>query len=344
MTIIDEERLRGLAAVAARPAARPLDEVRARAGRLRRRRRAARGGAGVAAVLAVALVVPAVVGPGTPLVPLRPTALPRIPECNGVLTPQPLDSVPARVLYLMSLSPERRPITRAQGGPVRYQCPSSLPQAVLVDLGPGGRTVRALQITGPAAGQMNGDSSITRVHGRAARLITQPGQRLNLWWSEPDGSTWRVDSSGIAAADLARLVEALRFSTGRVAPSSLPKGYDLVRLLAPIGSRPGADWEVWYGRPATAPTEVQNVRIQVDQPAAPVESTAAMYPPGAVTFTQVRGHRAALYLGPFGRAVNWEAVGLSFTFIGPYDPPDLIERAGRLIRVDADDPRLAGFR
>jgi hypothetical protein len=365
MTMMDDERLRGLARVAPLRPARPLAEIRRRSSRLRRARRAGRLAAGGAALTAAALVTQVVVGPGPggggpigsalPFLTGAPANAARADCGVGRADLVRREDVSPALRQLLPADAMGRPLRQAWGRRIRLNCPPLVPAAVLVDFSADHSTARrGLAVWGPEA-VLSGDPRVAlRVRGRAGQLMTGSAAAgvLSVGWTESDGSRWVVNSSGLSRAQLLAAVDRLRLADGRVARTSLPGGYDETQFPRPVTSGESFVWDAQYGDQPSQPGDDLGVQLAVYQPTGASALTAAtLAAPGGVRFVDVNGARAAYSRvayppQPTGLGfLEWQtAGGVGFRLSGPLGLADLAALARRLQPVAADDPRLAGVR
>lgn len=356
MSTLDEERMHRLADVAPMGPARPLDQITSRGAQLRRYRRASVGSAttaGVAAVAAAALVLPGVWARGS-----SPPAADDdgAGSCDtGYAKLVDRASVPnLSYLFPSEAVGQRLDKVWARTEYFGENCPSSEPVATLMDYGRDGNTVdRAINVgimeplDDPSAKYDFGGEVPIDVRGVTGILGTDGEAHgiLQLRWTEPDGTMWKVLTNGLSRVEMVLVANDLEFDADRVVPGSLPTGYDQV-LYPDTPSAERRYWHVLYYSPTVSEDgDHDGVQLEVFTPAGPpVEAYAASGFAETARFGLVNGARA-FYDKPGERTATLEwntADGLSFRMSAELGFQEMIDLASQLERVSADDPRLDG--
>jgi hypothetical protein len=352
MTMQDEDRLRGLADLVPAREPRPLAEIRLRQRQLVRSRRVGRL-AGGGSLLAVALLAAQVVfggtGPfgGQVRILGTPATAGGVADCRGYAGMLERAQVPDELRYLLPGDAYGRPLTLAYGRSNWWNCPALLAQVVMVDLTADGSTARrALAVWGPDA-KHGGEVVVpARVRGRAGEFVTDQERAgvLVLRWSEPDGSTWVVDASGLSRAEVIATADGLRITARRVVPASLPRGYDRTRIAPVSAPELITTWSARYGEDPNGPGDESPVTLVASRPGAFAEGQAPLAAPGTARFVDINGMPATYTTSPTGNNwLDWRTPeGVSLNLSGPLDLPHLAALARQARRVAPDDPLLAG--
>jgi len=235
---------------------------------------------------------------------------------------------------------------------------SQLPTAlVLVDHVEGDRSriERAARLTGPIFGPFkayNGPvqepAEVRGVLGAVLFFTTaglspdRPADRLELYWTEPDGSSWILSATHVQKEELVRMAEGLVLDgTGEGPPAEAPNppaGYEVTWQL-PQRPEPLPDEEPWWTahtnqREGASRISVAATRQVVSRPAIGLATAGVSQ---SVQLLEVRGHPAVFLPGQ----LTWdESPGVQVRLTGNQDLATLVRVAESLEQVPPDDPRI----
>jgi hypothetical protein len=280
-------------------------------------------------------------------------------NCSGYTDHLPAEEADG-LRFLPTWLPDGQKITHAGARAnllARETC-SRMPTALVMIDGVEGdpsRIERAAVLKGPAAGAYRAVSGPGRervpvrgVLGVLVRPVMTPGEaptptarNRDLHWTEPDGSSWSLTSTGLSEDELIRLAEGLVLNGTPDGPPAAapdpPAGFEVVWQLP---QRPGPLPEkepLWVAPPGSA----GGVRLTVtrDAVAHPAIDGVVGGNPEDIRLLQVRGHTAVRNR----RFLLWdEAPGVRVQLHGNAvkDTDTLVRIAESLVPVPADDPRI----
>jgi len=175
-----------------------------------------------------------------------------------------------------------------------------------------------------------------QLRGTTAELLPLPGN-LMLSWTEPDGTRWVVQGSGLDQAAIVATLDDLVLQGTSVEPASVPAPWQQSHL--PDAASPYSDWtwQVEYG-PSGYTQDAPGIRLGVGPLVEPIATGVAR---GAdlYTFTRVNGHPATFFTD-LGGCVRWDEADLSYGVCGSQDMDLLVDLAEQVEHVATTDPRL----
>lgn len=175
-----------------------------------------------------------------------------------------------------------------------------------------------------------------QLRGTTAELLPLPGN-LMLSWTEPDGTRWVVQGSGLDEAAIVATLDGMVLEGASVNPASVPAPWQQSQL--PDATSPYSDWtwSVEYG-PSGYTQDPPGIRLGVGPLVEPI-ATGVARNADLYTFTRVNGHLAT-FQPDLGGCVRWDDAGLSYGVCGSPDMDLLINLAGQVEKVATTDPRL----
>ena len=330
----------------------PVEGVHRRAAAIRRGQRRTKVGVS-AGVLASALIVGGVLIPQSDNDPRTPATLQAASfiglarahadtgsDCGvsyGVNVPRQQWVNDPRAARLMAWIP-----AGATGEPVRgvnvhtdgITCLPLAPAAALYTETP----KQGLSLWAGVARPFRGEEGLqnVQVRGTTAELLPLPGN-LMLSWTEPDGTRWVVQGSGLDQAAIVATLDALVLGGTSVDSTSVPAPWQQSPLPEATASYSDWTWSVEYG-PSGYTQDPPGIRLGVGPLVEPIATGVAR---GAdlYTFTRVNGH-LAIFQADLGGCVRWDDAGLSYGVCGSQDMDRLVDLAEQAEKVAATDPRL----
>lgn len=327
----------GLDEFAERVRPRPVEEIRRRATEIRR-------GRGIGSVSAAAALT-AIVTVAPVVVPLGGGQVSSQVQANGcdygASSLVDRASLPWRYLFDGDTG-GRRLLWAAAERDDWGTCPLDYPVVTMVDLSADGtRPVRALSLA-PSHALVGRTPNSTGVRGVYGKFRYDPAtSSAALTWTEPDGTPWQANSSGIGQGDLLAAVNRLRLDGDQVAPASLPSGFEDVHISAMSPVRESTNWTAVYGDRMNSKDAVEVMVTSLPSMLAPASPAGRDLT--RLRFTKVGGVRA-MYTDVPGRSnsLTWVKDGVSFKITGPFGETELVAWASRLVSVSDTDPRLHG--
>ena len=365
--LLDEDALRHLARPddAVPAPLRPLSDVRRRARRLRLQRRTGVGLTGAAVGLAAASAFVAL--PDAPGRPSRAV----VPAASGTDLPVGCSTGYATVLEYADVPDLLYLPSQAAAGPLtgpvrprseRSDCPPERVDAVAAER-TGGTVTAALTVYGPDAAAIDNPlgprpgEDWTRfgvtAGGRTFDVMTSTAfsrPQLRASWTEPDGSTWRVELDGLELAQAQGLLADLRVTGGRLDLDALPAGVLPERTSLTADQQPRRVVRLvsmTFGAPEDASSESGRWGLSVaDGRLGPLLADARV---GSRRIPWGDGSDRYLVWGDNGdaksRILQWSGDdGTAFTVMGDVTLAEALRVARSVRKVTPDDPRLVAAR